>query len=104
MLELSYITAILLTIFCLGLIDYRFKLCWFAYRQRAFRAIAIAWLGLIIWDILGIWQGIFFSGSSKYTTGIYVAPELPIEEFFLLIVIVYTPLLIWTFLRGKRHV
>lgn len=99
MIQFTYIAAILLSLTGLLLCDYRYKLVLFKNERAGLIAIFVAWAGLLIWDFIGINQGIFFSPSPKYALNIYVANELPIEELLLLIVIVYTPLIIWTTLR-----
>jgi len=102
--NLTYLSSLILTLFCLGLIDWKYSLCFFKDWRRAAKALGAAWLGLFIWDLLGIWQGIFFSLESKYATDIYIIKNLPIEELFALAVIVYTPLLAWTYLRSQKNV
>jgi len=104
MTSLAYLSALLITLSCLGLLDWRYRLALFDDWRRAAKSLAAAWLGLILWDLLGIWRGIFFSVNSKYTTGMYITTDLPIEELFALLVIVYTPLLAWTYLRSKQNV
>lgn len=58
----------------------------------------------LVWDVLGISLGIFFSGGSPYTLPYMVAPELPVEEFFFLFLLCYITLLIYRGQqRGFRH-
>ena len=57
--------------------------------------IAVGLVIFIVWDLLGIGLGIFFEGDSRYTSGISLAPELPLEEIFFLALLCYVTLLIW---------
>lgn len=101
----AYISSLILTLFCLGLIDYRLKLCIFKDWKRAFISIFTAWILLYAWDILAVSQGVFLAGKSQYTLGIFLLPEIPVEEILMLFLIAYTPLLTWTFIRnGKSNV
>lgn len=56
----------------------------------------------IIWDLLGIGLGIFFSGNSSYMSGIYLLPELPIEEIFFLFLLSYLPIVLFNFLELRK--
>ena len=96
-----YLAIILVTIVCLLLVDYRYKLVFFKNLKAAAISIIVVWACLFFWDILGISRGIFYSGGSNFMSGIYFFKDMPLEEPFLLIVIAYTPLLIWNYLRSK---
>ena len=60
------------------------KLVIFYDPKRSITTILIGVVFLLGWDIAGIHFGVFFTGGSKFDTGILLAPELPIEEVFFL--------------------
>ena len=77
----------------MGLIDLKHKLALFVQPLRTLVTLAISVVMFLIWDLVGIAQGIFFRGSGPYLTGITIAPELPIEEVFFLTLLSYTILI-----------
>jgi lycopene cyclase domain-containing protein len=77
----------------MGLIDFKHKLALFSQPVRSAITIALAVTVFLIWDLVGISQGIFFRGEGPYLTGIAIAPELPIEEVFFLALLSYTILI-----------
>lgn len=58
-------------------------------------------LVFLLWDLFGIHLGIFFDGGSPFTTGLMVAPDLPIEEFFFLFFLCYFTLIVYRL--GERR-
>jgi hypothetical protein len=46
-------------------------------------------LFFLAWDLAGIGLGIFFRGETSFMTGVQLAPELPIEELFFLVLLCY---------------
>lgn len=77
----------------MGLIDFKHKLALFVQPLRTLVTLATSVVMFLIWDLVGIAQGIFFRGSGPYLTGITIAPELPIEEVFFLTLLSYTILI-----------
>lgn len=77
----------------MGLIDFKHKLALFVQPLRTLVTLTISVAVFLIWDLVGIAQGIFFRGSGPYLTGITIAPELPIEEVFFLTLLSYTILI-----------
>ena len=47
----------------------------------------------LVWDLVGIALGIFFRGDAPHLSGLLLAPELPLEELFFLILLSYNALL-----------
>lgn len=84
----------------MGLIDFKHKLALFFQPLRTVITLAVAVVVFLIWDLVGIAMGIFFRGEGPYLTGITIAPELPIEEVFFLILLSYTILI--AYLGFKR--
>ena len=96
-----YLLGLCGAIACLMLIDYRYKLAFFYDKRRTITTLAAA-IGLfIIWDILGIRLGIFFSGPSQLVLPVRLAPEFPLEELFFLLLLTYVTLVVYRFLHRK---
>lgn len=88
-----YLAALTVSLLGMGLIDFKHKLALFAQPVRTAITIAVAVTVFLIWDLVGIAQGIFFRGQGPYQTGVTIAPELPIEEVFFLTLLSYTILI-----------
>ncbi len=88
-----YLLALAVSLLGMGLIDFKHKLALFVQPLRTLVTLAISVVMFLIWDLVGIAQGIFFRGSGPYLTGITIAPELPIEEVFFLTLLSYTILI-----------
>lgn len=58
------------------------------YRRpaRAIRAIAPVFAVFVVWDLVGIARGHWWY-SDRYTTGIVVPPDIPLEELVFFVVI-----------------
>ncbi len=97
----TYLAGLLVAIGCLVLIDWRYKLAFFAHWRRTVLTLGTA-IGLfIIWDFLGIWLGIFYHGGSAFTLPVRIAPEFPTEELFFLFLLTYVTLLVYQFSRSR---
>ena len=96
-----YLGSLLFSLFGLATLDKRYQLAFFKDRSRTIITILIGVVVFVIWDILGITLGIFFSGQSVYMSGLYLAPEFPVEEVFFLVLLCYVSLL--TYLIMERR-
>ncbi|MDQ5943985.1 MAG: hypothetical protein QG658_51 [Patescibacteria group bacterium] len=99
LLETSWTYAAILAISIGGLTlcDWRWKLVAFR-NNNAKKATIITILVLLAlflaWDIAGILLGIFYT-NPRYTLGLnIITPNLPIEEVFFLILLIYSVLII----------
>lgn len=101
-----YLLALLVSLTGLTLLDYRFKLVFFRDWLAGTVAIAVGVAFFLVWDLAGIIGGIFFRGHSHGLTGLMIAPELPLEEVFFLILLCYTTLEVFLalgrFVHGRR--
>ncbi|MFF1538715.1 lycopene cyclase domain-containing protein [Microbacterium sp. NPDC058269] len=91
-----YLAALLLSLGCMLLLDWRFRL--FFWRD-ALSAMVVTVVGLVfflVWDVAGIANGIFFRGDGAIATGVVLAPELPIEEPVFLLFLVVCTMVIYT--------
>ena len=104
-MSLLYLASLLVAIIGIALLDWTHKLAFFGgFRVRSAVIVVLSVLFFLAWDVVGISEGIFFRGSGPWMTGILLAPELPIEEVFFLIVLSYSTLIsyVWaTKLRSK---
>lgn len=99
-----YLIALIFSILGLGLLDFKYQL---AIRQFPLATVLSVGIGVavfLVWDLVGIYFGIFFRGNAPHLTGITLAPELPLEEVFFLILLSYNALLAYRFFarRVKR--
>ncbi|WP_394281748.1 lycopene cyclase domain-containing protein [Corynebacterium sp.] len=84
-----YLIFLLVTIGCMVLCDWRWKLAFFLDARRAAILSAVLVIAFLAWDVLGIVTGTFFRGTADYMTGIMLGPEMPIEEPIFLFFLVY---------------
>lgn len=98
-----YLIGLVSSITCLVLIDWRYKLAFFSDRRRTVLTLLIV-IGLfVVWDVMGIQQGIFFHGGSDLTLPVRIIPEFPVEELFFLLLLTYVTLIIYRFFDKKRR-
>lgn len=90
-----YLAALLVSIAGLAAIDHKKKLALFSSPLPTIITVAVATAVFLVWDVIGISQGIFFRGSAPHLSGILLAPELPLEELFFLILLSYNTLLVY---------
>lgn len=95
MLHWSYLIGLVIALFCMGLIDRRYRLALWNDARRTIATIAVGVGIFIVWDLLGIGLEIFFHGDSSYSLPFTLLPEFPVEEFFFLILLCYTTLIIY---------
>ena len=91
----AYLAALVISIIGLYLLDRRHKLAFATSPKAAALSIAIAVALFLVWDLVGISLGIFFRGDAPHLSGLLLAPELPLEELFFLIVLSYNSLLVY---------
>ena len=101
MINLSYLLALIVVICCLLLIDWRYKLVLFYDAKHALPILLLGVVFFLLWDIAGVFLGIFFIGSAPYLTGIHIMKNVPLEELFFLVVLVYNPLLAYEYIKRK---
>lgn len=58
-------------------------------------SMLVAVVVFLVWDVAGIALGIFFRGDAPHLSGLLLAPELPVEEVFFLILLSYNTLLVY---------
>jgi lycopene cyclase domain-containing protein len=92
--SLVYLVALLGAILGTGLLDWRHKLALFGGAPgRTLIVVGVGVAFLLLWDVVGIAEGVFFRGSGPWMTGALLGPELPLEELFFLILLCYSTLI-----------
>ena len=92
-MSLVYLVALLGAILGTGLLDWRHTLALFGgapARTPIIVGVGVAFF--LLWDVVGIAEGVFFRGSGPWMTGILLGPELPLEELFFVILLCYSTL------------
>ena len=97
-----YLAALLFTIGCMVLVDYRYRTFFFVDPIRAAIVLVCGVAFFSVWDLAGIRSGIFFRGETEFMTGLQVAHEFPVEELFFLTLLCYLTMNIYGFVAGRR--
>ena len=87
-----YLAALLFSLTGMVLLDRRFRLSFWRSPLMSAMAMATAVAFLLVWDLAGVANGIFFRGESSWMTGVVIAPEVPVEEVFFLTLLSYVTL------------
>lgn len=88
-----YLLALVGALLGTGALDRRHSLAVFGGAPwRTFIIVALAVSFFLVWDLVGIAEGVFFRGSGPWMTGLLLGPELPLEELFFLILLSYSTL------------
>lgn len=104
-----YLVMLFVFIGCYTLIDRRWNLYfWSGAPLRAWLVLVAGVLFFLAWDVVGIVNGLFWHGENSLTLGIFVAPELPLEEVFFLAFLSYQTMIyilgapvLWRWLRSR---
>jgi lycopene cyclase domain-containing protein len=87
---------------CLAL-DLRYKLAIAIQTRRTVLTVLIGATFFLIWDMVGVQSGIFFRGQTQFLLGLQLAPEVPVEEVFFLLLLSYLTLLMFLGLGRFAH-
>ena len=101
-MSFAYLGALMVSIGGLGFLDWRHRVAVFAQPRRALAVLGVGVAVFMAWDLAGVGLGIFFRGDAGDMTGIKLAPEVPLEELFFLILLNYQTLLLWRGLERRR--
>mgnify|MGYP000187880037 CR=1 FL=1 len=97
----GYLAALIVSILGTGAIDRRHGLALFVSPIATILAVLVGVAVFLAWDLVGIELGIFFIGPAEHVSGILLAPELPLEELFFLILLSYSTLVVYRFAEKK---
>ena len=93
-MSVVYLLCLVLALGGIALLDWRHRLAFFGGRATltgVILGVSIAFF--LVWDVVGIREGVFFRGMGPWMTGILLGPELPLEEVFFLAVLTYSTLI-----------
>lgn len=82
-----YLAGLLVSIAGLVVLDLRLRLFLGAAPVRAAIVLAVGVAGFLLWDAAGVGLGVFFEGEQRLLIGIDLAPQVPLEELFFLILL-----------------
>ena len=107
-----YLAMLLVCIGCYALIDRRWRLYfWSGAPMRAWLVLVVGVAFFLGWDLVGILNGVFWHGENSLSLGIFLAPELPVEEVFFLAFLCYQTMiyvlaapLLWQWWRARSTV
>lgn len=96
----TYLLALVASLGCLALIDWRFRLAFWHDAHRTSLTILYGVMIFVAWDIMGIVLGIFKHGASPFALSFTLFPEFPLEEIFFLLLLCYSTLILF---RGAQR-
>jgi len=99
-----YISMLIVSLICLFLVDYRFKLAFFMHKKATLITVLFSVIVFVIWDLIGIQLGIFFEGNTSFLSDINIVKNLPIEEIFFLTLLCYTTLILINWMKKYVHI
>jgi lycopene cyclase domain-containing protein len=85
-----YLLGLLVSLTGMTVLDARFRLFFWRAPWRAAAVTAIGVVFFLVWDAFGVALGIFFIGPTRLLTGVLLAPDVPLEELFFLLLLCYT--------------
>jgi lycopene cyclase domain-containing protein len=96
-----YLLALLIALTGMVLLDRRFALFFWSDPRRALIVLVVGLVFFLVWDLQGIRLGIFFRGETTFMTGIQLAPQLPLEEPFFLVLLCYLTMNLYGFVSER---
>jgi lycopene cyclase domain-containing protein len=100
---LIYLGALAISLTGMVVLDRRFTLFFWKDARRAGIVLAVGVAFFLVWDLFGIGLGIFFRGETSFMTGLQLAPELPLEELFFLILLCYLTMNVFAAARRNER-
>ena len=94
-----YLAGLLVSLVGMTVLDARFRLFFWRAPWRAAAVMAVGVAFFMVWDVAGVALGIFFIGQQSVLTGILLAPDVPLEELFFLLLLCYTTMDLVGFVR-----
>lgn len=89
-MNIAYLAGLVFSIAGMTILDWRYKLFFWAHWRRATIVMAVGLAFFLLWDMTGVNLHIFFPGDSSWDTGWMLAPGVPVEELFFLILLCYS--------------
>lgn len=88
-MSVLYLGFLLVSMFCMGLVDRRWRLFLFHRPRAALVAVWIGFMFFLVWDLVAIELAVYSKGESPAMIGVDVAPHLPVEELFFITFLCY---------------
>jgi lycopene cyclase domain-containing protein len=85
-----YLVGLLIAIAGIAVLDARYRLFFWRDPLRAAVVMAIGLVFFLVWDVVGVHLGVFFIGTNRLLTGVLLAPDVPLEELFFLVLLCWT--------------
>lgn len=85
-----YLAGLLVSLVGMTVLDARFRLFFWRAPWRATAVLVVGVAFFMLWDLAGVAFGIFFIGPQNLLTGVLLAPDVPLEELFFLVLLCYT--------------
>lgn len=85
-----YLAGLVVSLIGMTVLDARFRLFFWRAPWRAAAVMVVGVAFFMVWDVAGVAYGIFFIGPQHLLTGVLLAPEVPLEELFFLLLLCYT--------------
>lgn len=82
-----YLAGLLVSIAGLIVLDLRLRLFLGASPVRAAIVLGVGVVGFLAWDAAGVALRIFFEGPQHLLVGVDLAPQIPLEELFFLVLL-----------------
>jgi lycopene cyclase domain-containing protein len=95
----AYLAGLLVSIAGIAVLDARYRLFFWRSPLRAAAVMVIGLVFFLVWDVAGVHLGIFFIGQNDLLTGVLLAPEVPLEEVFFLVLLCWTTMDLFGALR-----
>lgn len=101
-----YLCGLLVALAGMVVLDLRFRLFFTRGPARAAVVLVVGVAFFLAWDAAGVGLGIFFRGDLSLLTGVQLAPEIPLEELFFLLLLCYLTMNVygWLSIRQRRRV
>jgi lycopene cyclase domain-containing protein len=93
-MSVLYLTFIVVSTVCVGLIDRRWRLFLFARPRLAVAVVGCGVAFFVAWDLAAIALGVYERGSSPAMTGVELVDELPLEEVLFIVFLCYLTLVV----------
>jgi lycopene cyclase domain-containing protein len=94
-MSLIYLGLLLFSELGVATLDFRFKLALGHSLRAGLLALGSGLAFFLVWDLAGINAGIFFEGAKQLLCGVELAPQLPLEELFFLLLLCHTTLVLF---------
>jgi len=95
----EYLGALLLSLGAMVLMDFRWKLFFWADARRASIVLGAGIVMFLLWDVSGILSGVFYRGDSPGMTGLEIAPDFPPEELVFITFLCYCTMVLFGIVR-----